>query len=64
MPVATHAIARELLASAAPKLDAFMTEHEAYAADVSTCINTCIASLPPAVQKTVLLEVSMNDFSA
>jgi hypothetical protein len=41
-----------------------MTEYGAYAADVSTCINTCIASLPPAVQKTVLLEVSVNDFSA
>jgi 3-hydroxyisobutyrate dehydrogenase-like beta-hydroxyacid dehydrogenase len=64
VPVATHAIAREILASAAPKLDAFMTEHGAYAADVSTCINTCIASLPPAVQKTVLLEVSVNDFLA
>jgi 3-hydroxyisobutyrate dehydrogenase len=63
-PVATHAIARELIASAARELDGFMTEHGAYAADVSTCISQGIASLPSDVQQTVLLDVSVQNFAA
>jgi hypothetical protein len=62
--VATHAIARELIASAARDLDGFMTEHGAYAADVSTCISQGIASLPSDVQQTVLLDVSVQNFAA
>jgi 3-hydroxyisobutyrate dehydrogenase len=63
-PLATHAIARELIASAARDLDGFMTEHGAYAADVSTCISRGIASLPSEVQQTVLLDVSVENFAA
>jgi 3-hydroxyisobutyrate dehydrogenase len=62
--LATHAVAREMVASAAGELDAFMTEHGAYAADVRTCISQGIASLPAAVQGTVLLEVSAQNFAA
>jgi 3-hydroxyisobutyrate dehydrogenase len=62
--VATHAIAREMLGDAARHLDAFMHEHGALAPDVTTCIANCIASLPPAVQRTVLLDVSVKDFAA
>jgi len=62
--VATHAIAREMLASAARDLDAFMRDNGALAADVTTCIANCIAALPAAVQRTVLLDVSAKDFTA
>ena len=41
-----------------------MTEHGAHAADVHTCISQGIASLPAAVQQTVLLDVSMQNFAA
>ncbi len=63
-PVATHAVAREMLASASTELDAFMSANGALAPDLSTCINRCIASLPSAVQQTVLLDVSVVDFAA
>ena len=55
---ATHAIARELTANAAPELDAFMSEHGVYAPEIDTCLASGIAALPPAVQQTVLLNVS------
>ncbi|MGE3539008.1 MAG: NAD(P)-binding domain-containing protein [Candidatus Tectimicrobiota bacterium] len=61
---ATHAIARELVASAARELDAFMDEHGAYAPAVDTCLNHCIAALPPAVQQTVLLDINEANFAA
>ena len=63
-PLATHAMARELLANAAPQLDAFMIDHGALAPEVDTCLAACIASLPTAVQQTVLLDVSVDDFTA
>ncbi len=62
--VATHAIARELTASAAPELDAFMSEHGVYAPAIDTCLSNGIAALPSAVQQTVLLNVSAQDFAA
>src|SRR5262249_25783588 len=49
--VATHAIARELVASAARELDGFMSEHGAYAPAGGTCLANCSAALPPAVQQ-------------
>lgn len=61
--VATHAIARELIAKSARGLDTFMHKHGAYAPDVATCLASGIASLPPQVQQTVLLDVSTKDFS-
>lgn len=60
--VATHAVAREMVASASKDLDAFMTEHGAFGPNVETCIANGIASLPEAIQQTVLLEVSVEDF--
>jgi 3-hydroxyisobutyrate dehydrogenase-like beta-hydroxyacid dehydrogenase len=62
--LATHAIARELLAGAAQELDAFMRAHGALAADTNACIANCITSLPPTVQRTVLLDVSVQNFAA
>jgi 3-hydroxyisobutyrate dehydrogenase-like beta-hydroxyacid dehydrogenase len=62
--IATHAIAREMLASAARDLDAFMSDNGAYAADVNDCLAKGIASLPPAVQQTVLLDVTVDNFTA
>jgi hypothetical protein len=61
--VATHAIARELPAKAAPELDAFMSEHGAFGGTVEACLASSIAALPPAVQQTVLLNVSEKDFA-
>lgn len=61
---ATHSIARELVASAARELDAFMDEHGVYASSVDTCLNNCIGALPSEVQKTVLLDVSEAHFTA
>jgi 3-hydroxyisobutyrate dehydrogenase-like beta-hydroxyacid dehydrogenase len=63
-PVATHAIAREMLAKAAKELDVFMNTHGAYTSDIDTCLAGCIASLPPTVQQTVLLDVQVDDFTA
>jgi 3-hydroxyisobutyrate dehydrogenase len=63
-PVATHAVAREMVASTAQALDAFMTVNGAYAPDIDTCLASAIASLPPAVQQTVLLDVSVSNFGA
>ncbi|MGQ4809622.1 hypothetical protein NKDENANG_03045 [Candidatus Entotheonellaceae bacterium PAL068K] len=63
-PVATHAVARELLATASQKLDAFMSHNGALGPDVDACLAACIASLPAAVQRTVLLDVSVDDFTA
>jgi 3-hydroxyisobutyrate dehydrogenase-like beta-hydroxyacid dehydrogenase len=60
--VATHAIAREMVASASKELDAFMNEHGAFGPDIETCIAKGIASLPQMVQQTVLLDVSIEDF--
>lgn len=61
--VATHAVAREMLADAARDLDGFMHDHGAFAPDVSTCLTNCIAALPAAVQQTVLLDVSVAHFA-
>lgn len=60
--LATHAVARELVASAAPELDAFMHEHGVFGPSVENCLQQGIAALPPAVQQTVLLDVSEADF--
>jgi len=63
VPVATHAIAREMVASAAQELDGFMSEHGVFAPAVDMCLANCIAALPPAVQQTVLLDVSEASFA-
>src|SRR5262244_3132785 len=60
--VATHAIARELVASAAPELDGFMSEHGVFGGTVDACLTSSIAALPSAVQQTVLLNVSEASF--
>jgi 3-hydroxyisobutyrate dehydrogenase len=62
--VATHAIAREMIARTARELDAFMSEHGVLAPAVDTCLANCIAALPAAVQQTVLLDVSETSFAA
>src|SRR5262249_30797198 len=62
--VATHAIAREMVAGVAQELDGFMSEHGVFAPAVDTCLTNCIAALPAAVQQTVLLDVSEASFAA
>lgn len=60
---ATHAIARELLASSARDLDAFMSEHGVYDPSVEACLAHGIAALPAAVRQTVLLNIAEADFA-
>ncbi len=62
-PLGTHAVARELIGPSAAELDAFMVEHGAYAGDVEASLAGSIASLPPEVQSTVLLDVAEADFA-
>ncbi len=61
---ATISRAREMIASASQELDAFMSANGAYAPDIDTCLASAIASLPLAVQETVLLDVSVSHCSA
>ena len=51
---ATHAIAREMLAAAAPGLDRFMEENGACAGTVS--LAACIDTLTEKVRESVLIE--------
>jgi len=62
--LATHAIAREFVSSKAAELDTFMFENDMFSRDTETCIERCIASLPAAIRKTVMLDVSMNAFKS
>ena len=57
--LATHAIAKDMIAKGAGDLDAFLTTHGAFAPDIDTCLASCITSLPPSVQQTVLLDVGV-----
>ena len=60
--LATHAIAKDMIANGAGDLDAFLTTHGAFAPDIDTCLASCITSLPPSVQQTVLLDVGVANF--
>jgi 3-hydroxyisobutyrate dehydrogenase len=62
--LATHAIAREMIAKGAGDLDVFMQANGAFASDIDTCLASCIDSLPPLVRQTVRLDVGANDFTA
>ena len=62
--LATHAIAREMIAKGSGDLDAFMQANGAFASDIDTCLASCIDSLPPSVRQTVRLDVGLNDFTA
>lgn len=62
--LATHAIARELLSGSAKELNAFIAGNSGSLADVPDAIERCIASLPEAIQQTVKIDVSADDFRA
>ena len=62
--LATHAIAREMIAKGASDLDAYMEANGAFAPDIDTCLASCIDSLPSSVRQTVRLDVGVNDFTA
>ena len=61
--LATHAIARELPASAARALDAFLVEHGAWSADLEDSLARCAESLPDHVRATVKIDVGVEDFA-
>ncbi len=59
---ATHAIVREMVASRAAEFDAFLLKHAAPRGDLQGGLKNCIDSLPPAVRKTVALDINVEDF--
>jgi len=55
-PLATHAIAREMLRENAAAIDAFIKGRLHYS-DIEGSIRNCVEALPPAVRKSVMLEI-------
>ena len=60
--LATHAIAREMIARRAPALDKFLIEHSGPRADSKTSLKKCIESLPENIRRTVALNITAADF--
>ena len=60
--LATHAITRELVASRAGELDAFLERHGAWTSDVDAALAGCIRALPASVRATVRADVAVRDF--
>ncbi len=60
--LATHAVVREMLGPRAEGLDAFMTEHGAWAASAEQSLDGCVASLPEAVRRTVWMAPTVEEF--
>ena len=63
LPLATHAIVREMIQKNAPGIDDFTTQHINYT-DVDASIQNSIAVLPQRVKDSVMLDINMENFSA
>jgi len=61
-PLATHAIARELLRENSEGIDSFLKEHIHYP-DVELSIKNCIELLPVKVKESVMLEINKGSFN-
>ena len=61
VPLATHAIVREMIQKNASELDDFTTRHISYA-DVDASIKNSIAVLPQRVKDSVMLDISKENF--
>jgi 3-hydroxyisobutyrate dehydrogenase-like beta-hydroxyacid dehydrogenase len=62
VPLATHAIVREMIQKNASELDDFTTRHISYT-DVDTSIQNSIAVLPQRVKDSVMLEINKDNFT-
>jgi len=62
-PLATHAIAREMIKKNASELDGFITQHLSYR-DVDSSIQNCITVLPQKVKDSVKLDINEDSFRA
>jgi len=60
--LATHSIVREMVAARAKELDSFLLANSGKAGDLNDCLEKCIQSLPPTLQKKVALSISLDDF--
>jgi 3-hydroxyisobutyrate dehydrogenase-like beta-hydroxyacid dehydrogenase len=63
VPLATHAIVREMIQKNASGLDDFTTQHLNYT-DVDASIKNSIAVLPQRVKDSVMLDINEDNFSA
>ena len=61
VPLATHAIVREMIKANANDIDAFVNRNVDYN-DIESSINNSIDALPEKVKQSVLLDVSSADF--
>ena len=61
VPLATHAIAREMLSDNSQDIDAFLKKNIDYA-NMETSIQNCIEVLPPKVRESVMLDIDANSF--
>ena len=61
-PLATHAIAREMIKENASGLDDFINQHISYN-NVDASIQNCIAALPDKVKMSVALDIKVDSFS-
>lgn len=59
---ATQSVVRELVKSRAQSLDAFILRHSSARGDFSEGIKKLVASLPPAIQASIALEINLSDF--
>lgn len=60
--LATHAIVRELVASRAPELDAFIRKHRPRERSVKEALQLCLRSLPQDVQRSAGLDANEASF--
>ncbi len=60
--IATQAIVREMIQNRATALDSFILKHSGPRGDVKKCLEKCIDSLPLDIQKSVALEIRLEDF--
>jgi 3-hydroxyisobutyrate dehydrogenase-like beta-hydroxyacid dehydrogenase len=61
IPLATHAIAGEMLRKNARDMDVFLKQHLDYR-DIGSCIRNCIEVLPLGVKKSVMLDMDPSVF--
>ena len=61
-PLATHAIARELLRENAAEIDKFVNSHLGYP-DLEASLRNCIDALPQRVRESVMLDIDKGSFA-
>jgi 3-hydroxyisobutyrate dehydrogenase-like beta-hydroxyacid dehydrogenase len=62
IPLATHAIVREMLSNNSQDIDAFLKKNIDYS-NMETSIQNCIEVLPPKVRESVMLDIDESSFN-